>query len=157
VLGIGLSRTATASLNTGLQVLGFRSLHYRNLYKIISSEDLSSFDALTDTPACLMYQAVYHSFPESRFVFTERSVDQWSTSMRRLTGATSPDFEKIERWTDECVDDIGLFKESNKIKLSLSSITICTRSTKAGRRPTDLTRNLSLAFLTAETRAGCSE
>jgi hypothetical protein len=39
--------------------------------------------------------------------------------MQRLTGATSPEYEEIERWTDECVDEIGLFRHSNRLKLSL--------------------------------------
>jgi hypothetical protein len=117
VVGIGLSRTGTASLSAALERLGFRSIHFRNLNKILGPGDINAFDAFADTPACTMYKQVYRAFPNSKFIYTDRDIKSWVKSMRSLTGAVEPDQDAIDKWTEKCVDSIGYFEGYNRSRL----------------------------------------
>jgi len=78
IFGIGLSRTATSSLNQALIELGFRSIHYpnlNNLFKIVES-----YKAATDTTVALMYKELDKRYPNSKFILTTRDVEKWIKS-----------------------------------------------------------------------------
>jgi peroxiredoxin len=71
IFGIGLSRTGTTSLTEALTLLGYRTLHFpwdevtrAELYQFLACHPASAqlsvlqvADAITDTPACCLYQA----------------------------------------------------------------------------------------------------
>ncbi len=84
VIGLGLSRTGTTSLNAALGKLGYHAVHWQNpLTKaILAPSDLRLFDAFTDISAAQTYQWIYHNYPNSKFVLTTRDADSWERSVR---------------------------------------------------------------------------
>jgi len=83
IFGIGLSRTATSSLNDALTLLGFHSIHWLNPHSrtLISRDDFCLFDAFTDIPVSYQFEVLYHTFPNSRFIYTTRSIESWERSI----------------------------------------------------------------------------
>ena len=81
LFGIGLSRTGTTSLNTAFGRLGYRSVHFpsdaRTRAEIeafiadprerLSLRTLRFHDALTDTPACVGFEALDAQLPPQSF------------------------------------------------------------------------------------------
>jgi hypothetical protein len=94
VFGIGLSRTGTMSLSMGLELLGFRSVHFPSdpdtraellafldcRGEALSLSVLETVDALTDTPVCCAYQALDKAYPGSKFILTTREEGAWLRS-----------------------------------------------------------------------------
>jgi tetratricopeptide (TPR) repeat protein len=82
VFGIGLSRTATTSLATALETLGYATAHWSNPLtdQILDDADLHLFDAFADTPVCVAFEKHYFQFPNSRFIYTRRDPQQWERS-----------------------------------------------------------------------------
>jgi hypothetical protein len=93
IFGIGLSRTATKSLNSALAKLGYRSLHWP--HDPITQDELmryfagkkpfaltvaEEYDAITDTPAALLFRELSAVYPESRFILTLRNRCDWLDS-----------------------------------------------------------------------------
>jgi hypothetical protein len=97
IFGIGLTKTGTVSLNTALGKLGFLSAHYNNVFsrRMLAEEDAFIFDAMTDTPVCIQFEALYHRFPNAKFIYTTRPYDEWEASYRghcmKLYGTTDFD------------------------------------------------------------------
>jgi tetratricopeptide (TPR) repeat protein len=85
IFGIGLTKTGTTTLASALTVLGWTTLDWRNplTFELMSKDDLHLFDAFTDTPVCLDFEAYYYMFPNSKFIYTTRSVAAWLTSIER--------------------------------------------------------------------------
>ncbi len=83
VFGIGLSRTATSSLNSALKILGYESIHWINNHtqNLISEVDFLLFDGFTDINVSYQFEQLYHTFPRSRFIYTNRSLDLWIKSI----------------------------------------------------------------------------
>lgn len=97
IFGIGLSRTGTNSLNSALETLGFRSLHWpcdrvtqRELPEYFAGQSPFAFsianehDGITDTPAALVFRELCVRFPKSRFVLTLREKEQWLRSCEQF-------------------------------------------------------------------------
>lgn len=91
VLGVGLSRTGTRSLQEALVALDFRSLHYRaDLIEGLFTHGrfdfgaYEGFDAVTDLPAALFYREILQRFPACKAVLTIRDEDDWWRSFRAL-------------------------------------------------------------------------
>ncbi len=91
VFGIGLSRTGTTSLTEALRALGYRAVHFP--LAIVREDEgrltldaraAARFDALTDTPAALLFRELDAAFPGSKFILTTRRTEAWLASMRRL-------------------------------------------------------------------------
>lgn len=94
VFGIGLSKTGTTSLNKALKLLGYRALHWprdpvtqSEVYQFFATGEasiqlsvLNDYDALTDTPACYLYQALDKAYPGSKFILTSREKQGWLRS-----------------------------------------------------------------------------
>jgi len=83
VFGIGLSRTATSSLNAALNELGLHSIHWANPHtqNLISQEDFLLFDAFSDISVSYQFEQLYHTFPNARFIYTKRSAESWIKSI----------------------------------------------------------------------------
>lgn len=82
VFGIGLSRTATSSLATALDILGYPTAHWSNPLtdQILDDTDLHLFDAFVDTPVCVAFEKNYFLFPASKFIYTTRDPAAWERS-----------------------------------------------------------------------------
>ncbi len=83
IIGIGLSRTGTTSLDHFLKKLGYDSHHYiPTLFGEPDWKTLEECDAVMDSPIPLMYQEIDQRFPNSKFILTTRNEDDWLTSMK---------------------------------------------------------------------------
>lgn len=83
VFGIGLSRSATTSLNNALEILGFQSIHWLNPHtqSLIGEEDFLLFDGFTDIPVSYQFEKLYHTFPNAKFILTSRAMESWVRSV----------------------------------------------------------------------------
>jgi tetratricopeptide (TPR) repeat protein len=99
--GIGLSRTGTSSLANALSALGLATAHWDNPLTgdLLGDDDLQFFDALLDTPACMNLEKNYDAFPNSKFIYTVRSFEDWERSWSRYTKTWwgLSDFDEIAR------------------------------------------------------------
>lgn len=84
VFGIGLSKTATSSLNDALNDLGMHSIHWVNPHtmSVISREDFFLFDCFTDVCISCQFENLFHTFPNSKFIYTTRSLEDWTRSVK---------------------------------------------------------------------------
>ncbi|WP_154446910.1 sulfotransferase [Halovulum marinum] len=85
VFCIGLSKTGTTSLSRALGMLGYASAHWANPYtwELLGERDLLLFDALADTPITWQFRQLEESFPDARFIFTSRPLEDWRRSWRK--------------------------------------------------------------------------
>lgn len=92
VIGAGMSRTGTHSLDAALQQLGMRCIHYdtERLNDIVDgSEPHPNFrryddvDAVIDLPASLFFKELADAYPEAKVVLTVREVDEWWRGVKR--------------------------------------------------------------------------
>jgi hypothetical protein len=104
IFGIGLPRTATASLSCALEKLGFRSLHLDLVDAITRREvldhltngaglrlsALERYDAVSDAPIAATFEALDAAYPRSRFVLTVREKESWLRSCEWLWGQLEP-------------------------------------------------------------------
>lgn len=90
IFGIGLSRTATTSLASALEKLGYDSAHWDVRKKITDIEEFYRFDAVTDTPCACRFEQLYYAFPDSKFIYTTREVSEWVESVRSHFGCDDP-------------------------------------------------------------------
>jgi hypothetical protein len=78
IFGIGLSKTATTSLNKALNILGYKSVHFPpNLLKIKDG----TFNSATDTTIALNYLELKNIYPQSKFICTLRNKREWLVSI----------------------------------------------------------------------------
>jgi hypothetical protein len=105
VFGIGLSKTGTTSLNYALQHLGYNSLHWRREGKVLGWPEFLFADAATDAPCCVQFESLYHTFDESKFIYTVRDVEDWKQSIiQHYAGKERPSELRREgerRWLPE--------------------------------------------------------
>lgn len=102
VLGIGLSRTGTTSLNNALIKLGILSCHfpnfrYENGALRIDSDILSKYSGFTDTPVAASFQHLDRQFPGSKFILTTRGLDDWLGSCEKFFGGKVFDREPFQQ------------------------------------------------------------
>lgn len=96
VFCIGLSRTATSSLDAALKMLGLQTVHWVNPYTkaLMSERDLFLFDGFSDIGISWQFEKLYATFPNARFIYTTRPIDSWVRSMashyRRRHGVVEP-------------------------------------------------------------------
>jgi hypothetical protein len=101
VFGIGLSKTATSSLTVALRHLGYRTLHWTHGgQKILGWPEYFYADAATDTVCCAQFESLYHSFQESKFIYTIRNLSDWKNSIINHFGIEHPK-EFRARWGKE--------------------------------------------------------
>ncbi|MBI3903485.1 MAG: hypothetical protein HY306_11205 [Nitrosomonadales bacterium] len=90
---IGLSKTATTSLNKALGLLGYLSAHWANPItgKLLDDEDIPLFDSLGDTPVSYRFEELYHSYPNARFIYSQRDPAPWEKSVTKHYAASHRD------------------------------------------------------------------
>ena len=88
IIGVGLSRTGTTTLNKALCILGLNSIHYHpHLLKNALWGQPQSFrvyddvDAVTDLPAAHFYKEILKAYPNSKTILTIRDEDSWFNSV----------------------------------------------------------------------------
>ncbi len=96
VFGIGFQKTGTTSLGKALEVLGYRVhgvILFREPDPAIAEkarqrafEVAEAFDAFQDMPWPLFYREFDQRYPQSKFILTLRSSDDWIRSMVRHFG-----------------------------------------------------------------------
>ena len=105
VFGIGLTRTATTSLNDALRALGYNAIHFTNPYsrELIEDRDLHLFDGFTDTPIAWRFEALYERYPQAAFIYTTRPLAQWTAGLLRHLHwyHDAPSFADFRRQLDE--------------------------------------------------------
>jgi len=92
VFGIGLSKTGTTSLHVALEQLGYNSYHWTSdrTVRILGWPEFFRGDAATDTPCSAHFEALYHTFDESKFIYTVRDIGSWKQSIIDHTGLERP-------------------------------------------------------------------
>lgn len=98
IFGIGLTRTATTSLEDALNLLGIPTVHW--ISEEMFEHALSRYTAVLDMPVTTRYKALDRRFPGSKFVHTVRDLEGWLDSCRRWFGSHPPD-ELKERYRVE--------------------------------------------------------
>ncbi|HWA91124.1 MAG TPA: sulfotransferase [Rhizomicrobium sp.] len=85
IFGIGLSRTGTRSLTEALRILDIDAVHWVNplTYQLIGAGDVYLFGACTDISVAQDFEKLYCQYPNARFVWTQRSVEDWTASITR--------------------------------------------------------------------------
>lgn len=76
VFGIGLSKTATASLTQAMRILGYKSKHYL----LNPDVDIIEHEFLIDMPIQTRYQEYDKKYPGSKFILTVRDKESWLRS-----------------------------------------------------------------------------
>jgi sulfotransferase family protein len=101
VIGAGLMRTGTMTMQAALERLGYHCYHMRRVprerghldawHKFVTGQALMDwralfhkFDATVDTPACLYYRELMEVFPDAKVVLTVRDPDRWYESFTTL-------------------------------------------------------------------------
>jgi hypothetical protein len=92
IFGIGMHKTATTSLHHAMEMLGFKSGHWKNAHwaKAIwremnedgGSKTLESCYSLCDLPIPLLYKQLDEAYPGSKFILTIRDEESWLKSVR---------------------------------------------------------------------------
>ena len=92
VFGIGLSKTGTTSLHVALEQLGYNSYHWTSdrTVRILGWPEFFQGDAATGTPCSAHFEVLYHTFDESKFIYTVRDIGSWKQSIINHTGLERP-------------------------------------------------------------------
>lgn len=93
VLGAGLSRTGTKSLNKAMRILGYRSIHFDTQFTVLlqlAGKDgrlelgqYDDVDAVFDTPPALFYREFMARYPGLKIILSTRNEDDWWRSIKR--------------------------------------------------------------------------
>jgi hypothetical protein len=101
IIGAGLMRTGTMSMQAALQRLGYRCYHMKEVpkerghldawHKFVTGRApmdwhtiFRQFEATVDMPACLYYKELMQAFPEAKVVLTVREPERWYASFVTL-------------------------------------------------------------------------
>ncbi len=92
IFGIGLNKTATTSLKTALETLGYKTIHNpakikraikkRNENKKILHK-IDQYDAFCDVPIPSIFKELDKDYPNSKFILTTRNKENWLNSRRK--------------------------------------------------------------------------
>jgi hypothetical protein len=93
IFGVGLHKTATTSLHTALQILGYKSGHWHTAHwaKAIwhemnstgRSPTIEKCHAVCDLPIPLLFRKLDAAYPGSKFILTVRDEWSWLTGVRK--------------------------------------------------------------------------
>ncbi|MCX7555181.1 sulfotransferase family protein [Marinicella sp. S1101] len=86
---IGLPRTGTTSICAALLDEGFKVAH-----TAFSKHSFVLADAIADTPCYCDYPQLDALFPESKFVYLERNIDDWLPSIKMMLSKLIPHLQK---------------------------------------------------------------
>lgn len=76
IFGVGISRTGTKSLSVALEHLGIPTIHWPT-----NMLDLCRFRGATDITVACRFRELDQLFPDSLFVYSERSLKSWLVSI----------------------------------------------------------------------------
>jgi hypothetical protein len=91
VFCVGLSKTGTTSLNDALDILGYNAIHLPPITKVDGKGEIgfdwpwwiSKYDAATDLTVAVHYRKLKETFPNSKFIYTQRPEEAWLDSCSR--------------------------------------------------------------------------
>lgn len=107
VVGAGLPRSATNSLHTALEILGYPTLHMKSILETLGgakdpkllemwyahvvehkpadwAQILAGYDACVDNPACMEWEAILAANPDAKVILTVRDAAGWARSYTTL-------------------------------------------------------------------------
>lgn len=76
ILGVGLSKTGTKSLNRALQILGYKTIYLPSKQQLFSD----NYDGFTDIPCYAYLPQLLKFYPHAKLICTTRKVHTWLTS-----------------------------------------------------------------------------
>jgi sulfotransferase family protein/glycosyl transferase family 7 (putative galactosyltransferase) len=110
IFGIGLHKTATNSLHKALTILGYDSAHWKSarwaksIWKEMTTQGrsitLERNYALSDLPIGILYRQLDKAYPNSKFILTVRSEEDWIRSVRNHWDASKNEFRSA--WDTDC-------------------------------------------------------
>jgi len=134
VFVIGFHKTGTSSMGKALQLLGYRvcgslkegidvdkvKLSDKSYLMENTHGVLENYDAFQDTPWFLMYEQLYHVFPNAKFILTIRDEEKWLNSVKKHFGNNAFLYHDYIYKTDNVVID-----ETNYIAIYNAHIKAC--------------------------------
>lgn len=81
IFGIGMGRTGTSSLCRAFVLLGFKAVHYPTPEQF---ERIEEYQFANDFPITTRYKELDKKFPNSKFIYTVRDMDDWIASTEKL-------------------------------------------------------------------------
>lgn len=104
VFGLGLARTGTTSLHEAMGILGLTSAPQSTpLLDAVDIDFLQAHDAFFDNPIPFRYRELDAVCPDSRWIVTQRPIDDWIDSMRWLFG---PGLDRLDEATRSLGDRV---------------------------------------------------
>ncbi|MGF1471703.1 MAG: sulfotransferase family protein [Rubrobacteraceae bacterium] len=101
VIGVGMGRTGTTSIQQALERLGYRAYNFeavvredhfdawRRLAEGTGEPDwpalFGGYDATISWPACFFYKELMEVYPDARFILTTRDPESWAESVVRTS------------------------------------------------------------------------
>lgn len=82
---IGLPRTGTTSVSAALLDHGFKVAH-----TALTKQAFALADVVSDTPCFCDYRQLDALFPDSKFVYLDRAIEPWLSSIHRLLNKIKP-------------------------------------------------------------------
>jgi hypothetical protein len=130
VIGAGISRTGTMTMQAALETLGYHCYHMSEVSKEPSHLDawyqfvtgqapmdwhalFRKFEATVDAPACWYYQELMEAFPDAKVILTLREPERWYASFVTLRNTVNrfrpvsrliPKMAKMYRFIDVLVE-----------------------------------------------------
>ena len=87
---VGLSKTGTTSLHDAFGILGVKSIHYPQCYKLVEGSirfnwnwRLEQFNAFSDIPVVAFLDDIIASYPDSHIIYTSREKSSWLKSCEK--------------------------------------------------------------------------
>lgn len=130
VIGAGIGRTGTMTMQAALEMLGYHCYHMHEVprepghldawYKFVTGQApmdwqplFRKFEATVDAPACFYYQELLHAFPDAKVILTVREPERWYESFVTLQNTVNrfrpvsrliPKMAKMLRFVDAMLD-----------------------------------------------------
>jgi hypothetical protein len=145
VIGAGISRTGTMTMQAALETLGYHCYHMKEVpkepghleawYQFVTGQApmdwhalFRKFEATVDTPACWYYQELMEAFPDAKVILTVREPERWYASFVTLRTTVNrfrpvsrliPKMAKMVRFADVLFDKIfgGSLERANCIRV----------------------------------------
>jgi len=99
IIGAGLSRTGTYSLQQALEILGFRCIHFdrHRLNDVLAGRTpnpdfrrYDDVDGVVDLPSAYFYQDLFTAYPGSKVILTVRDTEAWWRSIQHHLNVECP-------------------------------------------------------------------